>query len=388
MERQIVHLNIASFMASVEEICDRSLRDTPFVIAPQAKSRSVVIDTSPRAFMEGARKGMPLDYVRRMIKGIHVIPPREELYRKAEKCVYLLSCGYSPAVEQMPGGHLFIDLTGTRLLFGKTVDSAAKIKQEITDRLGLRPIAGIAVNKLVSKVATRVVRPYGFVSISPGDEQNFLKHQAICILPGVGLKLHERMTILGIREIGELAELSDDESMAFLGGRGIRLRNSARGIDNSAVENEPASMLKIKAGRIFDTDTNDAGHIRAQLFSLSEDMGSKLRGNNLSAKKLELALGYTDGKKTALGSRTGSPFFCDADIFDAAQALMGKSPDRRVRLRKIELALSGLQAEHEQLDLFIPPDKIKKESLQQAIDSIRKRFGMDSIHRGLSMKAC
>ncbi|PKL39580.1 MAG: hypothetical protein CVV44_04985 [Spirochaetae bacterium HGW-Spirochaetae-1] len=385
MERQILHLNIANFMASIEELCSPSLRGEPFIIAPPGEGRTVVFDVSEKAFREGIRRGMPVDLVRRRMGHIPVIAPRYDRCARAERELFALTSRYSPLVEQVSGGHLFADITGMRRLFGNSVDLAARIKREIWQRMGVQPVTGLAVNRLVSKVATRVVKPDGFVYVLPGDERSFMGRQDIGLLPGIGKKLGERMDILGVREIGDLADLSDGNITAALGGRGIKLRDSARGIDFTPVAGASSHGGRIRVERILDRDVMDTGEMTACLFSLAEEAGMRLRQNNMAARSVEIGLMYTDGKNEGAAVRLPRHTFTDREIFDAARSLLLKSLRRRVRIRKLSLSLAGLLAGCIQLDLFVPPEAARAEALQKAVDAVRGRFGEKSLRVGITM---
>ncbi len=387
MERQVVHLNVAHFMASVEELCDRSLAGMPFIISTPGKARSVALDVSEKAFYEGIRRGMPVDLIAKRIRGIRILPPRPDLYERAERRIFDITSRYSPLVESRNGGHLFLDITGTTSLFGTPLDLAARIREEILERSGLQPIAGLSINKLVSKVATRVVKPDGFIAIQPGDEAGFLSRQTIALLPGIGSALSERMKLLGIAEIGELAVLSDTDTIAAMGKHGLILRDHARGIDASPVSSEPTSLQRMRRERLFATDTNDREEMESALFLLVEELGLRLREHGLSARRIELHVAYTDGER-AIGQRTFERSLSyDRDLFAAARLLLAQSLQRRVRVRRIAASLSILQPVQAQMDLFIPPEREKLESLQRAVDRIRNRFGTEAIRVGRTLKA-
>ena len=207
----------------------------------------------------------------------------------------------------------------------------------------MSPIVGLAGNRLVSKVATRVVKPDGFVSVIPGDERTFLRFQDVRLLPGIGKKLTERMIMVGIRELGELADLSDYDITAVVGTKkGIRLRDLP-GYRFDPVTSEAAAFKRIREEKMLDSDTSDLEEVEGHLFSLAEEAGLKLRGNDMLAGSVELNITYTDGIRTRGNAHLEEFSFCDRDFFDASRNLLWKIVERRVRIRTIALALSRLQ---------------------------------------------
>ncbi len=380
LERHILHINIAHFFATVEALSNTSLKGEPFAIAPIYNKRAVVIDLSEQAFAEGLRKGDPIKKAKKM--NIEIIEPNYDIYSRAETALYKSTLSFAPIVEKTAGGHLFLDVTGTKKIFGKPVDHASFIKRRIYEDFAINPIVSHSVNKLVAKVATRVVKPHGFISVIPGDEASFLHFQDIDLLPGIGAKLSQRMELLGIKHIGELAGLSDSDILTVLGKKGLRLRNCARGVDNTPITPLPSHMKKISEHKMLASDTSDRGELEAHLFLLSEETGLKLRQNNLTCKGVEVVVSYTDGMEARESLVFQEHTFYDREIFENARTTLEKIFYRRVRVRKITLFLIHLSEGAGQLDLFIPENRIKLEKIQKSIDHIRARFGKEAITFG------
>ncbi len=384
MERQVVHVNVANFMASVEAASDPALRGEPFVVARGSGGRSIVLDLSDRAYREGLRRGQTLTEVRRLGK-IRVLEPRFHIYSRAEAELLRLADPMAPVVERISGGHLFCDITGTRSIFGNPLDHALRLRREISSRLGLEPVVSLAANRLVSKVATRVVKPRGFVSVMAGDERDFLRHQDVELLPGVGENLLRRMRLLGIREAGTLADLDDGAAAMILGRLGRFLRDSARGMDTTPVISGALRDRIIAGERIFDADTDDMAHVMAHLYSMAEEAGCQLRQNSMLASALEVSLTYTDGATWRARRLLGRPSFCDRDFFDTGRGALASLMGRRVRLRGLSLSLTDISESGRQLELFESPGDARRESLQRSIDIIRSRYGRTAISVGYAL---
>ncbi len=242
-----------------------------------------------------------------------------------------------------------------------------------------------AGNKLVAKVATRIIKPAGFISVYHGDEGPFFHNQDVGLLPGIGSKLKTRMDLLGIQTAGELAGISDNDISVVFGSRGLLLKKTAKGIDFTPISALPSHLRKIREERTLGTDSSDREELEAHLFLLTEVAGLTLRQNNMLAKGVEVSVIYTDGIKRSGSGKLDRHSFCDVDFFNAARIVLAKILDRRVRVRKITFALTALHEGNIQLDLFIPQEQVRKESLQKTIDSIRKRFGKQAIKVGSVM---
>ncbi len=171
--RSIVHLNVADFAVAVERVVDSRLRDRPVIIAPQGASRAMVYDMSEEAYQAGVRKGMALRRAQRLCgRGAEILPPHPDRYERAMQAFFKHTLPYSPRIEaEERTGHLFVDLTGTGRLFGPPPDVAWRIRKTVKTDLSLDPIWSVAPNKLVAKVASRVVKPVGEYIVEAGDEE-------------------------------------------------------------------------------------------------------------------------------------------------------------------------------------------------------------------------
>src|SRR5207247_5320613 len=150
----------------------------------------------------------------------------------------------------------FLDLTGTRRLFGRPADAAARLSREVHSGLRLPAAVGIAVNKTVSRVAADQTEPAGLLDIAHGDEASFLAPLPATRLPGVAGDVKSTLSDLNIRIVREIAELDVGHLTLLFGRFGIVLHERALGIDPTPVhppEEEPAVVEEV----ILTEDTNE-----------------------------------------------------------------------------------------------------------------------------------
>ena len=205
MKRQILHLRVASFPVAVYRVKDPSLRERSLVVAAGRGPRAVVVSASEQARGEGIRTGMTLTEARHHDRRVLVLPPDPFLFERAERALGEILARFSPLVEPVRGGRFFLDLTGMQRLLGPAVDMARRIQKEITERLRLGPNAGLGINKLISGMATRVLRPVSLLDIVPGQERGFLSPLAVRHLPVVDPSTEGRLLDeLNIRKIVQL----------------------------------------------------------------------------------------------------------------------------------------------------------------------------------------
>jgi DNA polymerase-4 len=221
------------------------------------------------------------------------------------------------------------------------VDCASRVLKEILADTGLCPATAAAGNKLMGKVATRTIRPTGLIHIRRGDEAAFLAHQDIRLLPGLGPSLLRTIAATGFREIGELAALGDGETLALFGRRGLLLRDTARGLDDSRVlhAGDGNGPGPIERRLDFEEDVIEFEVIRGALGYLAENAGIAMRREKLGAGKILLMASYADGVMEQGEERGKRLLILDREIGEAAERLYKWIVKRRIRIRDLTLSL-------------------------------------------------
>ncbi len=389
--RAVIHINVADFAVAVERLEDASLRGWPVIVAPQGAARAWVFDMSEEAFRAGVRKHMPLARALRLCREAKIAAPRPHRYERAMAALLQRAAPYSPLVEaEEDSGHLFLDLTGTGRLFGPPQDVAQRLRRVVQSELGLDPIWGLAANKLVAKVATRVVKPNGEHVVAHGEEEAFLRPLPLFLLPGL-----EHSDLLTLRDYHlhrvHQALAWDREHLAVVfGARAGQVQGILRGQDDSPVLPLGHKPPVLRLEREFSEDTNQVQTVEAALWRLVERAGAALRGQGRVARRLVLSLDYSDGARV-YRQRSHQPGTAnDFLLFDLARACLASAWTRRVRLRHLRLSFSGLTFPPAQLDLPFneedaPP--ARGEALLAALDAIRRRHGADKIKLGRGLEA-
>ncbi|PKL05977.1 MAG: hypothetical protein CVV53_06700 [Spirochaetae bacterium HGW-Spirochaetae-9] len=373
----ILHINAVGLMAAIEEAEDRGLRSRPFVVAREGALRSIILDLSPEAHREGLRRGMMLSQAQRCLPGLIVRQPRPELYRKADEEMWRIGLSFSPLVERAGQGHLFIDLAGTSRINGPPQDATQAIRMRIREATGIHPSLALASNKTVSKVATRVFRPGGFIALLPHEERGLVRLQPVELLPGIGPVLKDRLSLLDIDDIGGLADLEAFEARA-IGPRGPDLVARAQCIDASPVNPEPPERRCLRDAVVLEPDTAEAEAIRLRLVYLAATLGFTARREGLGARVLSVKIDYSDGRCASALSRSPQVLSRDGDIAALAWVTAQRAMERRVRVRHIALELSGFAAAGPELDLF-EPALAKEVRLQTALDRVHGKYGFPAL---------
>ncbi len=371
----IIHINVTDFAASVAVSRNPSLLDTPFVVAMEEASRSVVLNPSHRAWEEGIRSGMPLRFARQLLPSLKVLPFDSRSIQEADEAIVSLVQSYSPTIQCDHNGHVYLDMKGTTRLFGPVVDSAVKIRGEIREKLHLEATVAVASNKLVAKVGTRTARPAGLIQVREGDEASFLAWQDVSLLSGVGPATAKLLAVAGITTIGQIADLDDEQVLAFLGKRGLPLRDSARGLDNTPLEAGLPEKRIVSRSIKFAEPLLDLEKLHAAVVAAAEDAAMHMRASGLGCSKIHIALFYSDGKRSESSHRTKEQWVYDHEIGVVSWKVAQSAATRRVRILSCTLSLAGLSPLSPTLDLFLFDSQHRSDSLQQAVDRMRQKFG-------------
>ncbi len=385
-ERTIVHLNVADFAVAVERVIDSRLKTRPVVVAVPGQNRSAVYDMSEEAYQSGVRKGMAVQRALRLCSQAVVVAPRFDRYERAMNAFLRHAQPYSPLIEaEEVNGHLFLDLSGTGRLFGPPPDIAWRIRRETRQDLGFDPIWTLAPNKLVAKVASRIVKPTGEYIVQDGEQEEFLKPLPIGLLPGLEAEDLLLLKDFHISLTGQLSPWTPDQWRVVFGRRGDCLHRLIRGEDPTPVQPAGQKEEKIQADFPFGDDTNDWQQVESTLFRLAEKIGYELRCRQRVARRLTLTVDYSDGIRTQRQKTDPSGTANDFKLFAWAGTILKLAWSRRTRIRCLKLCGDRLAFPSAQRSLFAETEQEnrRRDSLMSAIDRIRQRFGKDMLQVGI-----
>lgn len=383
--RTTVHLDLDAFFCAVEEQRDSSLVGKPFAVGGRPEERGVVSSCSYAARQYGIRSAMPMARAIRLCPGLIVLPARHGVYSKVSRQVMERLEALTPLVEQISIDEAFLDLTG---LPETGEDLARRLQAKIHTELSLPCSLGVATNKLVAKTATDVGKasargsgpPNAITVVPPGEEAAFLAPLPVEALWGVGPKTAERLKELGLRTVGDLARWPEDDLRRLFGKLGQELAQRARGHDDRPIITSHESK-SISQETTFIQDVREGSLLRRTIQELSDGVGRRLREENLSGTTIRLKIRWPDfttlTRQTSLDHVTDSP----VEINQTAVELFERvwQPGKAVRL--IGVGVSGFGPPIRQLG-FWEGDLEKDRRLQDAIDSLRERFGRSAILRG------
>jgi DNA polymerase-4 len=384
-ERSIIHINVADFPVAVERLVDSRLRGRPVIIAPGGMARAAVYDMSEESYQSGVRKGMILGRALRCCRDAVVLPPHPARYERAMTRLVKHALPFSPLIEMTDhNGHLFVDVTRTRRLFGPPPDVAWRIRKAVRADMGFDPIWSVAPNKLIAKVATRMVKPAGEYVIGAGEEQDFLRPVPVHLIPGIEGEDLKRFLEFNLTRAGHVANLSMEQLNIMFGSRSSSLYHAVRGIDPSPVLPVGQKLPVVVADHEFADNTNHAAVVEGTLYGLAERAGADLRKQRLTPRRIKILLDYSDGRRVARQAVANPATANDFRLFVLAKIALERAWTRRVGIRHLRLICDRLTYPPAQMALFAEDEKENNmsDTLIFALDRIRHRFGFNAIRMG------
>jgi DNA polymerase IV len=371
--RNIIHLDMDAFYASVEQLDQPALRHRP-VIVGGSPQRGVVCACSYEARKYGIRSAMAMSRAVRLCPQGVFLPVRMERYRQVSRSVFAIFHRYTDRLEPLSLDEAFLDVSDCSRLFGSGSQIAERIRQEVFSELGLAVSAGVAPNKLLAKLASEHAKPDGLREVAASEIDRFLLPLPVSALWGVGKVLAERLQNLGLRSIGDLRAMGEARLHKLFGSTGAQLYRLSLGQDERPVASE--ALKSIGQEDTYPKDLWEMGALQRELLALSERVARRLRRRKLAGRTVTLKVRFSDFS-TVTRSRSLPEAVDNATILlQVAQELLGKTEAGNRGVRLLGVTVGQLSEAHKgQQDLFQGEQKGRREALDLALDQLAERFG-------------
>jgi len=380
--RSILHVDMDAFYASVEQRDNPDLRGKPLVVGGTT-NRGVVAAASYEAREFGIRSAMPMRDAYRRCPSLLRVRTRMSHYQQVSKQIFEVFGHFTPLVEGLSLDEAFLDVTASVTLFGTPIDIAAAIKKKIRDETSLTASVGVAVNKLVAKIASDLDKPDGLTVIYPADYEARLDPLPVSVLPGIGRQTMKRLAGTGISTFRDL-RMAETRILEPVFGRFTqKTRDRAAGIDDRPVV--PTREEKsISAEETYDKDLATRESMDRELLRLTERTATRLRKAGLAAGTIQIKIRQPDFKTSTRQRSVRPPANGTDQIYAVARDLLntwlGSNPGAQIRLLGVG---GGNLAPVEQQDLFA--GATTENTVDKAVDEIRDRFGKDLLGRARTL---
>ena len=387
----ILHADLDSFYASVEQLLDPSLRGKPIAVGG-----GIVLAASYEAKAFGVRSPMPGWKAKELCPDLIFVGGHFSEYSRLGDAAIKILDDYTPLVERISIDEAFADVAGTERLFGPPVEIARTVRRRVREELGLPISVGVARTKHLAKIASQVAKPDGLVFVEPESELEFLHELPVELMWGVGPVTKEKLFHEGIETIGELARSAPEMLRGLLGpAAGEKLAALAWNRDPREIETRRRAH---SAGAQSALGKKPAAEdiIRPTLIHLADRVGSRLRPKTLAGRTITARVRFADLRSITRSVTLPASVSATLTLAEVAEELvwagLADHPDETT-ISLLAISVSHLEKQpHLQLDLPLGlADEVHRPgtkrgaarwSADRAIDKIRDRFGWESIGYG------
>jgi DNA polymerase-4 len=380
-EATILHADVDSFFASVEQRDDPSLRGRPVIVGA-----GVVLAASYEAKADGVRTAMGGRQARRLCPRAIVVSPRMSAYSEASKAMFRVFEDATPLVEGLSIDEAFLDVRGMRRLAGTPADIAARLRRDVREKVGLPITVGVARTKFLAKVASGVAKPDGLLVVPPDDELGFLHPLPVERLWGVGPVTAQKLRSRGFVTVGQVAGLAETTLVTMLGAAaGRQLHALAHNRDRRRVQ--PGRRRgSIGSQRALGRSRSPRSHaeLDATLVALVDRVTGRMRRAGRAGRTVVLRLRFDDFGRATRSHTLPRPTAETHVILTTARGLLAAETPTIVRrgITLIGIAVANLESDRG-VQLVLPFASPGGLALDTVVDEIRSRFGSSAITRAV-----
>ena len=378
-EANILHADLDSFYASVEQRDDPSLRGRPVIVGG-----GVVLAASYEAKARGVRTPMGGREARRLCPDAVVVSPRMSAYSDASKAVFEVFRDTTPLVEGLSIDEAFLDVRGPAAHQRHAARDRRAPAQRVLEQVGLPITVGVARTKFLAKVASGVAKPDGLLVVPPGGELAFLHPLPVERLWGVGPVTSEKLRARGITTVGQVAQLAESTLVSVLGrAAGRQLHALAHNRDPRRVQ-VGRRRRSIGTQRALGRRRRSAEALDAILVGLVDRLARRLRTARRVCRTVVLRMRFDDFSRATRSHTINEATAATQTLLATGRGLLAASMPmiERRGLTLLGIAFTNLE-DADAVQLALPFDARRASALDATVDSVRERYGSDAITRAV-----
>lgn len=386
-ERIVLHSDLNNCYASIECVLHPELKGKYLAVCGSAAERhGIVLAKNQLAKQCGVKTGEVIWQAKQKCPQLVIVPPHMDEYIKFSRIVRGIYLRYSSEVESFGIDESWIELTGSPLLESMTpVQIADEIRQTIKNETGLTVSIGVSFNKIFAKLGSDMKKPDAVTEITKASFRDQVWPLPASELLFVGRATTDKLRRYGIHTIGDLAKNDIHFLRRLLGVNGEKLWISANGLDNSRVMpcDYEIPVKSIGHGITCTEDLVSYDEVYLVLLELSQEVGKKLRAQNLQATRVRIAVRDTTLIFRDYQGKLEFPTQSYTALAQAAFSLFKNKYAWNNNIRSLTISAIDLIADDTpvQIDLWADYSKHNRRlTLERTVDDIRRRFGLQSIN--------
>ena len=392
MDRTILHCDCNSYFASVECISHPELKRVPMAVCGDPESRhGIILAKNELAKAYGIQTAETIWQAKRKCPQLTLVVPHHDLYEQISDQINEIYGQYTDLVEPFSIDESWLDVTGTLHTFGSGERIANELRRRIREEIGITISVGVSFNKIFAKLGSDYKKPDATTCITRDNYQTILWPLPARDMMFVGSTTAERLARMGIATIGDIAHAGRDQLRLILGRSGETIWEYAAGEDCSLVRRADESEQPKSIGNsiTFPHDLVGRQEICAGLLALCDQVGSRLRKHGLYCATVQIQIKDPLLATISRQQKLAAPTNVTRELYEAAVAIADKSWSMSSPVRLLSVTAANLgDCCTEQMTLIgdTTEGKLKNAKLDRAMDSIRARFGKDSISYARLMK--
>jgi DNA polymerase-4 len=377
----IVHLDADAFFVSCELALKPELRGTKCAVG--GRERGIISSASYEARACGVYTPMPTQRARKICPDLIMLPHTSGLYSKVSRQMFDLCETLTPLVQRNSIDEGYLDLGPCGFHSVAEVEQRVRaLQQRLWDELQVPSSFGIAANKLVAQIASKLRKPRGFVTVRPGEEESFLAPLSIGKLPGIGGKTEAALTGRhGLRLVSDITSKSEDQLKAIFGSSWRDTLAMARGEDDRTVHAERDDAKSYSQQETFFQDIGNFAEIERVAKRMVDELMAKIREDRKRVRTMTIKIRYGDFSQESHGRSLETATDLEAPFYALVAPLLRAAWKKRRPLRLVSVRFSTVEEGATQLEMFAEDDA-KRRRLAGVLDKLNNRGRATVVQHG------
>lgn len=392
MDRVILHCDCNNFYASVECVHHPEYKTVPMAVCGDPKSRhGIILAKNELAKAHGVKTAETIWQAQQKCPNLLLVPPHHDEYHLYSMKINALYQQYTDRVEPFGIDESWLDVTGSRLLFGSGKEIADRIRKEIREEFGLSVSVGVSFNKIFAKLGSDYKKPDATTVIDRANWKRILYPLPVTDLLFVGKSTASVLDTLAVRTIGDLAALDCDFLKRRLGKGGVQLWRYANGLDQSPVaryKDVLASIPKsVGNGTTYAHDLVGIEELKPAVLSLCDEVSARMRRHGVKCHTLQLQIKSPDFKVIQRQRPLLRPTSAPKELCEAACSILKECWNETAPVRMLTVTGTNLTSQEvgEQMSFLTEFDEARHEKLERlgsALDTVRGKYGYSAVSFG------
>ena len=368
----IAHLDADAFFVSCELALRPDLRGTKCAVG--GRERGIISSASYEARACGVYTPMPTQRALKVCPDLIMLPHTSGLYSRVSRQMFDLCETLTPVVQRKSIDEGYLDLGPCGFANIAALEGKVRaLQKRLWDELQIPVSFGLATNKLVAQIASKLRKPRGFVVVPAGTEAEFLAPLPIGKIPGVGPKTEAVLVgQRGIKLIGDILTKTERELKSIFGDGWLDMLATAKGEDARTVEIDHDDAKSYSQQETFGHDIGEFSEIERVVKRMVDELLPKVREDKKRVRTMTVKVRYPDFTQESHGRSLATGSDLEAPFYPLVAPLLRLAWKKKRPLRLVSVRFSNVEDSAAQLEMFAESDE-KRRRLAGILDELNQR---------------